>query len=189
MHHHQFFFFSLFFIFALPSFAQRAITLGISPTTSGPQHLFVVPYDSLAKRDPLVKPSDPEFFYIPNTINSPSADRVSYISIIGVEDVEGTLETKNITCQCFSDKDGKQILGDFFTAEVEPWGQGHLIPDTDPIESIFCSNMQGLWDQFVKHIIQPSSSSSVETQAPIPDMAFEASTSTVSAAPTPRPRM
>ncbi|KAL8969857.1 MAG: hypothetical protein Q9197_004121 [Variospora fuerteventurae] len=162
---------------------------GISPTASGPQHLFVVPYDDLAKRDPLVKPSDPKFFYIPNTINSPSADRVSYMSIIGVEDVEGTLEAKNITCQCFSDKDGKLILGNLFTGEVQPEGPGHLIPDTEPIESIFCSNAKGMWDYIVKHNLLSGSSSSVETQPPIPDIAFEASTSTVTAAPTPRPRM
>ncbi|KAI4288131.1 MAG: hypothetical protein L6R35_002612, partial [Caloplaca aegaea] len=181
MHHHHFFLFSLFLTFALPSFAQRAITLGISLTLSGPpKHLIVVPFNDRAERDPSNKPnSSPKFFYIPEHIHSPNADRESYITIRGVKDVEGTLEVGDIACQCFRDKEGKQILGSLFTAEVE----GRLIPDTDLIESIFCSDMKGMWDHLVKPLVPSGSSNSVEPQPTIPDMAFEAITSTLRISP------
>ncbi|KAL8987958.1 MAG: hypothetical protein Q9177_002899 [Variospora cf. flavescens] len=177
--HYHFVLFSLFLTFALPTFAQRAITLGISPTASSPPtHHIVVPFNDLAKRDPLIKPnSSPKSFYIPKHLHS-------YITIRRVEDVEGTLEVGDIACQCFRDKEGKQILESLFTAEPE----GRLIPDTDLIESIFCSDMQGMWDHLVKPLVPSGSSSSGETQEPLPDMAFETITSTVPAPSPLRPR-
>lgn len=206
MHYRYFFLFSfpILLTLALPSFAPvdesrffqtmnplGNVTLGISPTNHDPKHSFHVPFNSLGRRDPSNSLIKPDFFYIPNAIDLPSADRVHYITVLDVTDLKGTndidyritLRTTDIECQCFKDKDGQQVLGVSFTAQYLPKGPGHLIPDTEPIESIFCSDRRGLFDYLRNEGVALTGSNK------LPTIVTQNIISTVTAAPTPRPQM